>query len=172
MSTRMSKKRTDPDRKKAASEYLELFYPFHYQVGFAVENALRGGVLTQHQTVILWIIHSEGGVARSMRRKDIEARITRWFDMTSSAVSKAIRSLSKDAKPLLTITEDPRSGREKLVSLTKHGEAFIDGMIARSETVIFNIISGLTAEEIQSGLRMLARISEESLALTEKDAGH
>lgn len=153
------------DRKKAASAYLQLFYPFHYQVGFAVENALRGGKLTQQQTVILWIIHCEGGVTQSMRRKDIESRISAWFDLTSSAVSKALRSMAKDDLPLLKITEDPRSGREKLITLTREGERFIDGMIKRSEATILRIIENLSPEEIQSGLHILKRISDEALAL-------
>lgn len=159
-----SPKRT-VDRKQAATDYLRLFYPFHYQVGFAVENALRGGQLTQQQTVILWIIHSEGGASRSMRRKDIEGRISKWFDLTSSAVSKGIRSLATEELPLLQISEDPRSGREKLITLTKQGEKFIAGMVQRSEGIILRIIENLSPEEIQSGLHMLQRISEEALAL-------
>ena len=158
------------DRRKASSDYLQLFYPFHYRVGFAVENALRGGLLTQQQTVILWIIHSEGGSAKSMRRKDIEARISKWFDLTSSAISKAIRSMAKGDSPLLKVTEDPRSGREKLISLTVEGERYIEGMVERAEQVIFEIISGLNAEEISDGLRMLGRIAQEALALDEKSA--
>ncbi|MDP5053676.1 MAG: winged helix DNA-binding protein [Congregibacter sp.] len=154
--------------KQAASDYLHLFYPFHYQVGFAVENALRGGQLTQQQTVILWIIHSEGGATQSMRRKDIEARITAWFDLTSSAVSKALRSMATDSMPLLKITEDPRSGREKLVTLTKDGERFIQGMVSRSVAVITRIIQNLSPEDVRSGMHMLARISEEALALDQK----
>ncbi|MEO0436791.1 MAG: winged helix DNA-binding protein [Pseudomonadota bacterium] len=153
------------DREKASADYLKLFYPFHYRVGFAVENALRGGILTQHQTVILWIIHSEGGSAKSMRRKDIEARISAWFDLTSSAVSKALRSMAKGDKPLLRMSEDPRSGREKLVSLTSDGERYIAGMITRAEKVIREIIQGLEGDEIRDGLRMLGRIAEEALAL-------
>ena len=153
------------DRKTAAKKYLRLFYPFHYQVGSTVESALRGDQLTQHQTVILWIIHSEGGSSMSLRRKDIESRISAWFDVTSSAVSKALRSLAREELPLLTITEDPRSGREKLVTLTKAGERHLQGMVNRSEHVILRIIENLSPEEIESGLHILARISEEALAL-------
>lgn len=161
----MAAPKQDIDRKQAASDYLQLFYPFHYQVGFAVENALRGGKLTQHQTVILWIIHSEGGRSQSMRRKDIENKISAWFDLTSSAVSKALRSLARDDMPLLKITEDPRSGREKLVTLTREGERYIEGMIQRSEQVIEKIIANMSADEIRSGLHILARIADEALAL-------
>lgn len=159
----------DTDLKQAASDYLELFYPFHYRVGFAVENALRGSTLTQHQAVILWIIHSEGGSSQSMRRKDIENRITAWFDLTSSAVSKALRSLATQDRGLLTISEDPRSGREKLVALTRKGQQFVDGMIERSEGVILRIIENLSAQEVRAGIHMLSRIVDETLKL-EKDA--
>ncbi len=161
----MAASKNDLDRKQAASDYLELFYPFHYRVGFAVEKALRGSTLTQHQTVILWIIHSEGGSSASMRRKDIESRITAWFDLTSSAVSKALRSLARDDLRLLSITEDPRSGREKLVSLTREGERYIAEMIKRSEAVILRIIENMSAEEVRSGIHMLSRIVDETLRL-------
>lgn len=155
----------DIDRAQASKRYLKLFYPFHYQVGFAVENALRGGELTQHQTVILWIIYSEGGSSQSMRRKDIETNISAWFDLTSSAVSKALRSLAKEDLALLKISEDPRSGREKLVTLTRKGEQYIDGMIGRAESVIQRIIANMSADEIRSGLHILARIADEALSL-------
>ena len=71
------------------ARFVALFYPFHYRVGFTIEDALRGERLSQHQAVILWIVHSEGEDGVTMRRKDIERRIGSWFDITSSAISKA-----------------------------------------------------------------------------------
>lgn len=165
----MAASKKDLDRKQAASDYLALFYPFHYRVGFAVEKALRGNTLTQHQTVILWIIHSEGGSSASMRRKDIETRIAAWFDLTSSAVSKALRSLAREDLRLLSITEDPRSGREKLVTLTREGERHIEAMVQRSEDVILRIIENMSPEEIRSGIRMLSRIVDETLRLEHRE---
>ena len=99
-------------RAESPADFLRLFYPFHYQVGSTIENTLRGDTLSHHQTIILWIIHSEGDGGNSMRRKDIETRIGTWFDITSSAISKALRSLARSELPFLVITEDPLSGRE------------------------------------------------------------
>jgi len=121
---------------------------------------LRGRALSQHQTVILWIIHSEGDAGLTMRRKDIEQRISSWFDITSSAISKALRSLARAELPYLQITEDPRSGREKLVTLTREGQRAIEGMIERTEAFIARIVEQLTDEEIRAGLLFMQRVSD------------
>lgn len=147
-------------RALSPSLFRELFYPFHYRVGFAIENALRGDQLSQHQTVILWIIHSEGDQGTLMRRKDIETRLAAWFDITSSAISKALRSLARADMPYLEITEDPRSGRERLVSLTPAGRRLVEAMMNRSERLIARIVAELTDEEIGAGLHFLERVSE------------
>ncbi len=147
-------------RATSPADFLRLFYPFHYQVGSTIENTLRGDSLSHHQTVILWIIHSEGEQGRAMRRKDIEARIGTWFDITSSAISKALRSLARSEMPFLTITEDPSSGREKLITLTTAGERQLQTMIKRSELFIARIVEELTEEEIQAGLTFMKRVSE------------
>ena len=55
-----------------AAELLELFYPVHYKGGMALEDAMRGGRLSRKQVAILWLIRSEGGQGRRMRRKEIE----------------------------------------------------------------------------------------------------
>lgn len=146
-------------RKQAPELFLNLYYPFHYKVGFAVEDALRGEALTQHQTVILWIIHSEGedGV---VRRKDIERLIGHWFDVTSSAISKALRSMARPELGLVRINEDTRSGREKVVTLTPKGRTHVERMKSRASTFIAEIVAELTPEEISAGLHFLDRVSE------------
>ena len=40
-------------REMVAAELHEFFYPIHYQIGMALEDALRGGVLTRKQSAIL-----------------------------------------------------------------------------------------------------------------------
>ena len=147
-------------RANSPADFLRLFYPFHYQVGSTIENTLRGDTLSHHKTVILWIIHSEGEAGRAMRRKDIEARIGTWFDITSSAISKALRSLARADMPFLTITEDPSSGREKLITLTKAGEKQLRLMIQRSEIFIAKIVEELSDDEIRAGLTFMKRVSE------------
>jgi DNA-binding MarR family transcriptional regulator len=159
----MSKKNTAKKgalRTTSPPAFLRLFYPFHYQVGSTIEAALRGEELSQHQTVILWIIHSEGDQGRIMRRKDIELRISSWFDITSSAISKALRSLARAQMPYLEISEDPNSGREKLVTMTAEGQREIQKMIRRSEAFIGKIVEELTEDEIRAGLVFMRRVSE------------
>jgi DNA-binding MarR family transcriptional regulator len=167
MKSKKPPKRTDL-RTHAPGAFLPLFYPFHYQVGSTIEKALRGRELTQHQTVILWIIHSEGEEGLTMRRKDIEQRISSWFDLTSSAISKALRSLARADLPYLQITEDPRSGREKLVTLTRDGQRAIENMIERTEAFIARIVEQLSDEEIRAGLLFMQRVSDVVPGLTER----
>ncbi len=145
-------------RKKSPGLFLDLYYPFHYKTGFAIEHVLRGSNLTQIQTIILWTIHSEGDNGHEMRRKVIEQQVTNWFDVTSSAISKSIRSMARSG--LITITEDPDSGREKRVCLTKTGELYISDMKVRTEALIADIVAELSDDEIASGLNFLRRVSE------------
>lgn len=152
-------------RAAATLRFLELFYPFHYRVGFAVEAALSGGAISRQQTVILWLIRSEGTDGRAMRRKDIEASITTWFDVTSSAISKAIRQMAQPEFGLVVIREDPASGREKIVTLTEKGERFLTDMIANGEAHISRIVAELSDQEIAEGLNFLARVSQISATL-------
>ncbi len=147
-------------RKQSPALFLDLYYPFHYKVGFAIEHALRGPDLTQHQAIILWIIHSEGVKGRSMRRKEVEQRITGWFDVTSSAISKALRGMARPGMQFLEISEDPQSGREKRLYLTDAGQAHIKEMIKRTQALIARIVDQLTDEQIDAGLLFMSRVGE------------
>lgn len=145
-------------RNQSPALFLDLYYPFHYKTGFAIEHVLRGSNLTQIQTIILWTIHSEGDEGSTMRRKDIEQRITNWFDITSSAISKSIRGMAKSG--FLTITEDPESGREKRIQLTTDGHEQVANMMRRTKKLIANIVAELSDDEIASGLNFLQRVSD------------
>mgnify|MGYP003634321683 CR=1 FL=1 len=144
-------------RQQSPSLFLDLYYPFHYKTGFAIEHVLRDSNLTQIQTIILWTIHSEGEGGIEMRRKDIEQRITNWFDVTSSAISKSIRGMSREG--LLVITEDPVSGREKRINLTNKGQQHVVAMMERGKHLIENIVAELDDDEIAAGLNFLKRVS-------------
>jgi DNA-binding MarR family transcriptional regulator len=111
--------------RRAAAALLEFFYAVHYEVGTGLEDVLRAGRLTRHQAAILWLIWSEGGAEFRMRRKDIEGRMRNWFEVTSAAVSKSLREIMRPPLSLIEISEDPRSGREKLVALTPQGRQFV-----------------------------------------------
>jgi len=149
-----------PCKDRNSSAYLELFFPIHYKVGIAIEDTLRSEALSRQQTCILWMIRSKGIDGESMRRKDIEKALQSWFEVSSSAVSKALRALCKPPLELITMVEDPASGREKLVSLTPEGKRFLSGAIANGVELMDWMTSQLTDDEIKQGIRFLTRVSE------------
>ncbi|MGJ8670111.1 MAG: MarR family winged helix-turn-helix transcriptional regulator [Oceanococcus sp.] len=155
----------------AAKEFLELFYPIHYAIGMQVEDALRGnGELDRHQTVIMWLLRSEGKNTRrpSLRRKDIERCLTSWYDITSSTVSKALRALAKPPHNYIVITEDPNSGREKLVTVTPAGQRYYKRMVDNASSFIQLATDRMSTEENSMGIHMFRVISETFQALRDE----
>ncbi|HXG22658.1 MAG TPA: winged helix DNA-binding protein [Methylomirabilota bacterium] len=142
-----------------AAELQEFFYPIHYQIGMALEDALRGGLITRKQSAILWLIRSAGEGGRCMRRKDIVRLMQSWFEVTSSALSKAIRGMARPPLSLVQITEDPRSAREKLITLTPKGERFVEAMAARGESFLQDIVQHLPADVIHGGIAYLQQLT-------------
>jgi DNA-binding MarR family transcriptional regulator len=156
---------TKISRIKTASEvtsgrFLKRFYPFHYLVGEVMEGALRGEDLTHHETVILWMIHSEGKDGLSLPRKEIERLIANWYELGSPAITKVLKRMATGVTPLITIRDNPRSAREKLVVLTRTGEEEIIRMMDRANTMIDDITVGWTNDEIEDGLHFLQRVIE------------
>jgi DNA-binding MarR family transcriptional regulator len=140
-----------------AAELLEFFYPIHYQGEMALEDALRGGVLTRKQAAILWLIRSEGEQGRSMRRKDVERLMQNWFEVSSSAITKAIRGMARPPLSLVQVVEDPHSGREKQVFLTPKGERFLLNMVARGQQFLQKIVEQLPQELVKTGIEFLSQ---------------
>ncbi|MBI3801965.1 MAG: MarR family transcriptional regulator [Deltaproteobacteria bacterium] len=145
-------------QETTAAELQEFFYPIHYQIGMALEDALRGGVLTRKQSAILWMIRSAGEGGRGMRRKDIVRLMQSWFEVTNSGISKAIRGMARPPLALVEISEDPRSAREKLISLTPKGERFVAAMAARGEVFLEDIVKHLPAEVIRGGVEYFRQL--------------
>lgn len=148
------------DRKRASGDFLDLFFPIHYLVGINIEDALKCGVLTRQQACILWMIRTESEDGIGMRRKDIERALGAWYELTSSALSKSLRALTKPPLDFVTLTEDPESGREKLVSLTPSGKRFTESMIQNGTAYISTMVERLTDQEIESGVHFLSRVTE------------
>ena len=149
--------------EEAAGCFLELFYPIHYAIGMQVEDALRGsGELDRHQTVVMWLLRSEGlhRGGNSMRRKEIERCLTTWYDITSSTVSKALRSLAKPPHNFIVISEDPESGREKLVTVTPAGKRYYKRMVDNASAFIKLATDRMSVEENSMGIHIMQRISE------------
>jgi len=142
------------------TELLELFYPVHYKTGIAFEDAMRNGQLTRKQTAILWLIHSEGIDGRQMRRKEIERLLQTWFEVSSSAITKALRGMSRPPLSLLKIVEDPDSAREKQVLLTSKGEKFVQMMMAEGRRLIRRIVEQMTEAEVDAGITYLRKATE------------
>ncbi|MGH7986232.1 MAG: MarR family winged helix-turn-helix transcriptional regulator [Candidatus Binataceae bacterium] len=139
------------------SELLELFYPVHYKACIALEDEMRAGQLSRKQTAILWLIRSEGSNGERMRRKDIERLLQSWFEVSSSAITKALRGMARPPLNLLEIVEDPASGREKQVSLTAKGHKFLQVMVEQGRRFLHPIVEQLTVEEVAGGIRYLRK---------------
>ena len=150
----------DNPNDRRINELLGLFYPVHYKSGIAFEDAMRAGRLTRKQTAILWLIHSEGIERRQMRRKDIERSLQTWFEVSSSAITKALRGMSRPPLSLLRIFEDSQSAREKQVVLTAKGEKFLDSMVAEGRRLLACLVTQLSDDEIDAGIRYLTKITD------------
>ena len=146
-------------KNSVAAELQEFFYPIHYQIGMALEDALRGGLLTRKQSAILWMIRSAGEGGRCMRRKDIVQSMQSWFEVTNSGLSKAIRGMARPPLALVEIAEDPRSAREKLITLTPKGEQFVADMAARGEVFLQNIVQHLPADVTRGGIEYFQQLT-------------
>jgi DNA-binding MarR family transcriptional regulator len=138
-------------------DFLELFYPIQYKIGLALEDALRVNQLTRKQAIILWLIRCEGENGHSMNRKDIEALLTSWFEVSSSTITKALRSMSRPPLSLVRVLEDPHSGRQKKIVLTAKGERFIQEMVERGRAFIQPVVARMSEEEAATGLNFLRK---------------
>lgn len=159
------------DHEIAAERFLDLFYPIHYAIGMQVEDALRGNQgLDRHQTVIMWLLRTEGirNGSKSLRRKEIERCLTSWYDITSSTVSKALRALAKAPYNFIVISEDPNSGREKLVTVTPAGQRYCKQMATNASAFIKLATDRMSVEENSMGTHMFKVISDTFQALRDE----
>ena len=147
---------TEKEDKQAdyAAELLELFYPIHYRGNMAVEDAMRGK-LTRKEAAIIWLIRSAGEDGSEMRRKEIVARLQDWFDVSSPAVTKALRHMARAPLSLVRLVEDATSGREKRVRLTPQGHRFVLGMISRGQDFLQKVVEQLPDQQVRDGIEFL-----------------
>jgi DNA-binding MarR family transcriptional regulator len=139
-------------RRSAATELMEFFYSVHYEIGTALEDVVRADMLSRQQAAILWLIRSQGDGGVRMRRKDIESNVRRWFEVTSAALSKSLRTMMHAPLELIEITEDPRSGREKLVALTPRGKAFLEVAATKAGMVLAELIEDAPLDVIDNAI--------------------
>lgn len=145
-----------PDaRQSFAREVLTYFYPVHYRLGMEMERAMSQGRLDRKQAAMLWLVHSLGGDDGWVRRKEVEAVLYTWFDLSSSKISRLLNDLSRGAECLIETMEAPDSGREKLLRLTPAGLEFIDGMIVSASNLLAERMAHISLEEQRFGLQFL-----------------
>jgi DNA-binding MarR family transcriptional regulator len=137
-------------------QLLSFYYPMHYRIGMELETVMGQGRVSRKQAAILWLIHSRAGSDGWMRRKAIETRLSTWFEISNSNISKLLRELAKPPLSLVSQVESPESGREKVVRLTKHGEKFVAGMIDASVAYLASQLTHVSDEELGWGIGFLS----------------
>ena len=137
-----------------AAALLELFYPIHYRGNMAVEDAMRGP-LTRKEAAIIWLIRSAGEGGLEMRRKQIVARLQDWFEVSSPAVTKALRHMTRPPFSLVRLVEDADSAREKRVRLTPQGQRFVLGMVARGRDFLRQVVEQIPEQQVREGIDYL-----------------
>jgi DNA-binding MarR family transcriptional regulator len=120
----------------------------------AVEDAMRGK-LTRKEAAIIWLIRSAGEDGSEMRRKEIVSRLQDWFDVSSPAVTKALRHMARPPLSLVRLVEDAASGREKRVRLTPQGQRFVLGMITRGQDFLQKVVEQLPDQQVRDGIEFL-----------------
>lgn len=150
----MAKPRVEAD---PAAEFLEFFYPIHYQIGKALEDVLRNNQLTRKQVAILWLLHSEGAPGGCLRRKDIHRLIGTWFEISNPSITRALRAMTQSPLRLVRLREDPTSGREKMVMLTPEGARFLTTMAGKGKQLLQPLLAQLSTNEVRSGLQFFRR---------------
>jgi len=60
---------------------------------------------------------------------------------------------------LVEIAEDPRSAREKLITLTLKGERFVAAMAARGEVFLHDIVQHLSADVTRGGIEYFQQLT-------------
>jgi DNA-binding MarR family transcriptional regulator len=92
---------------------------------------------------------------RSMRRKEVVARLQDWFDVSSPAITQALRRMTRPPLGVVRLVEDAKSAREKRVVLTPRGEEVIRGMVERGREHLRRLLGGIPQERIGGGIEFL-----------------
>lgn len=92
-----------------------------------------------------------------MRRKDIQRLIETWFEISGPSITRELRAMMRPPLSLVRMTEDPDSGREKMVILTAKGERFLATMIEQGIQFLRPLMRELSPEEISNGMTFLQR---------------
>lgn len=137
-------------------QLLTYYYPMHYRIGMELETVMGQGKISRKQAAMLWLIHSRADADGWIRRKAIEMRLSTWFEISNSNISKLLRDLAKPPLSLITQVENPESGREKVIRLTKDGERFVEGMIQASVDYLSGQLIHVSERELGWGIAFLS----------------
>jgi len=143
-------------RAHQIGQLLSFYYPMHYRIGVEIEALMGQGQVSRKQAAMLWLIHSRANKQGWIRRKAIETRLSTWFEMSNSNVSKLLRELGRPPLSLVVLAESPSSGREKVVRLTPAGEVFVAGMIEASISYLSRQLTHVSEDELRWGIGFLA----------------
>lgn len=150
-----SKSRQETGAGTFAERVLTYFYPVHYRFGMEMEQAMGQGRLARKQTALLWLIYSEAGPDGWILRKDIEATLGSWFEISPSNVTKIIHDTAGAPYEMIEIVENPGSGREKQLRLTQAGLDFVDRMIASATSFLAGRVGHMDPQKLADGLAFL-----------------
>ena len=147
--------RKNPSKESPRSalyrEFLEFFYQVHYRLGMSLEAAMCDGIVSRTQAAVLWLVASEIGDGGQIRRKDVERRLRDWFEVSNSNVSKLLRDLAKPPLFFIVQEESPESGREKIITLTPEGLAFVRDMKARGFQYFEEALAHMNLDQMGQG---------------------
>jgi DNA-binding MarR family transcriptional regulator len=95
------------------------------------------------------------GGGLSMRRKEIVQRLQDWFDVSSPAVTQALRRMARPPMNLVCLIEDAESAREKRVILTTKGQEYIRTMADRGHAFLQRVVQELPGDRVSGGIEFL-----------------
>lgn len=134
-------------------DLLSYFYPVHYRLGMEMEAAMCQGRVDRKQSALLWFVHSRTADVGWVRRKEVEAELSSWFEISNPKMSRMIRGLTTKELPLLELAENPASGREKMLRLTPAGRVFVEGMIDAAVRFLQARLGHVPSDQLAWGLR-------------------
>ncbi|MDB5577827.1 MAG: hypothetical protein JWR80_3003 [Bradyrhizobium sp.] len=140
-----------------ARDVLAYFYPVHYRMGMEMEQAMSLGRVDRKQAAMLWLIHSRTTGGGWLRRKEVEAELLGWFDISNSKISRIMGDLSRGPMKLIESAETPDSGREKMLRLTSEGQTFVEDMIDAAVELLKTKMGDVSLDEQRFGLAFFER---------------
>jgi DNA-binding MarR family transcriptional regulator len=90
-----------------------------------------------------------------MRRKEIVLRLQDWFEVSSPAITQALRRMARLPMGLVRLVEDADSAREKRVILTPKGEEFIRTMVERGRAYLQILMEQVPEDQVSTGIEFL-----------------